>query len=124
MTHEVVPLAVRILSRQAMEDRHFIHKTAELAVGTRIATGFEQQHLEAGTREMSREWSTTGARADHDVVKLCSAHFISRFAICVGLSLRNLRVLCVSAVNCQESPQRRRGHRGLRREESPKLKGL
>src|SRR5215212_10008320 len=83
MTYEVVPLAVSVLSRQAMEDRHFIHKTAKLAVGTRITTGFQQQHLEAGTRKMSGQWSTTGARADHDVVKLCSAHFESAFVFSV-----------------------------------------
>src|ERR1041384_4394124 len=79
MTHKVVPLAIGILSREAVEDRHFIHELAQLVVGTRIATGFQQQHLEAGARKTCSEWSTAGARANHDVVKLRSAHLLRLF---------------------------------------------
>ena len=38
-----------------MEDRHFVHQAAQFAVGAGIAAGFQQQHLEAGSRKVGGE---------------------------------------------------------------------
>src|SRR5215211_1124924 len=74
VTDEIIPLAVGILGRQSMENRHFIHQAAEFSVGTRIAACFQKQYFESGASKTGGEWTTARARSDHDIVKLCGTH--------------------------------------------------
>src|ERR1041384_594309 len=57
-----------------MKDRHFVHPATEIATGTRIAAGFQQQHLETSLREMRRERASARAGTDDYVIKLFCTH--------------------------------------------------